>query len=83
MLVPNKHGASDNYRFGFQGQEMDNELKGEGNSYNFGERLLDTRIGRWWSTDNVEKPWLSTYQFASNNPINNVDPDGNDEIHFY
>jgi RHS repeat-associated protein len=83
MLVPNKHGASDNYRFGFQGQEMDNELKGDGNSYDFGERLLDPRVGRWASTDNVEKPWLSPYQFAANNPINNVDPDGNDEIHFY
>jgi hypothetical protein len=45
--------------------------------------LLDTRVGRWWSTDNVEKPWLSPYQFADNNPVNNVDADGNDEIHFY
>ncbi|PDS21705.1 hypothetical protein B0A78_13930 [Flavobacterium columnare NBRC 100251 = ATCC 23463] len=82
-LVPNRHSSSNQYRYGFNGKELDNELKGEGNSYDFGERLLDPRIGRWWSTDNVEKPWLSTYQFASNNPINNVDPDGNDEIHFY
>jgi hypothetical protein len=58
-------------------------LKGEGNSYDFGERLYDPRIGRWSSTDNVEKPWLSPYQFADNNPANNVDSDGNDEIHFF
>lgn len=83
MLVPTRHGSSDNYRYGFQGQEKDDEIKGEGNSYNFGERLLDPRVGRWWSTDNVEKPWLSPYQFAANNPLNNIDPDGNDEIHFY
>jgi RHS repeat-associated protein len=83
MLVPNRHGSSDSYRYGFQGQEKDDELKGEGNSYDFGERMLDPRIGRWSSTDNVDKPWLSPYQFAANNPVNNVDPDGNDEIHFY
>jgi RHS repeat-associated protein len=85
MLVPNRHGNSipNGYRYGFQGQEMDNELKGEGNSYDFGERILDPRIGRWSSTDNYLKPWLSPYQFASDNPVNNVDPDGNDEIHFF
>ncbi len=83
MLVPNRHGSSNSYRYGFQGQEKDDEIKGEGNSYDFGERLLDTRIGRWWSTDNVEKPWLSPYQFAGNDPANHIDPDGNDEIHFY
>lgn len=81
-LVPNRHEDSDKYRYGFQGQEMDNEIKGEGNSYDFGERILDPRVGRWWSTDNIEKPWLTPFQFAANNPVNNIDPDGNDEIHF-
>ncbi|MFL9843551.1 RHS repeat domain-containing protein [Flavobacterium rhizosphaerae] len=85
MLQPERHGSidKDGYRYGFQGQEQDDEVKGEGNSYDFGERLFDSRIGRWWSTDNYLKPWLTSYQFASNNPINNIDPDGNDEIHFY
>ena len=81
--MPNRHASSDSYRYGFNGKEKDDELKGEGNSYDFGERLLDTRVGRWWSTDNFEKPWLSPYQFAGNNPVNHIDPDGNDEIHFY
>ena len=83
MLVPNRHGSSNSYRYGFNGQEKDDEIKGEGNSLDFGERLFDPRVGRWWSTDNYLKPWLSPYQFASNNPVNNLDPDGNDEIHFY
>lgn len=83
MLVPNPDREPSDYRYGFQGQEKDDEIKGEGNSYDFGERLYDPRIGRWSSTDNIDKPWLSPYQFASNNPINNLDPDGNDEIHFY
>ena len=33
MLVPNRHGSSNSYRYGFQGQEKDDELKGEGNSF--------------------------------------------------
>ena len=52
--------------------EKDDEVKGEGNSLDFGERMLDTRIGRWFKTDKVNKPWLSPYQFADNNPVNNV-----------
>ncbi|TRX33779.1 hypothetical protein FNW52_14835, partial [Flavobacterium sp. ZT3R18] len=39
MLVPTRHGQSDSYRYGFQGQEMDNEIKGEGNSLNYTFRM--------------------------------------------
>ncbi|MDY8138497.1 DUF6443 domain-containing protein, partial [Aquimarina sp. 2201CG5-10] len=35
MLLPNRHGNTSDYRYGFQGQEMDNEVKGEGNSVNY------------------------------------------------
>jgi RHS repeat-associated protein len=83
MLVPNRHGSSNSYRYGFQGQEKDDEIKGEGNSYDFGARMLDPRVGRWFAHDKVNKPWLSPYQFGDNNPTNNIDSDGNDEIHFY
>ncbi|MEP4780045.1 MAG: 3-coathanger stack domain-containing protein, partial [Algibacter sp.] len=38
-LLPNRHGSTDDYRYGFQGQEMDNEVKGEGNSINFKFRM--------------------------------------------
>ena len=83
MVMPNRQGQSDNYRYGFQGQERDDEIKGDGNSYDFGERMYNPRIIRWSSLDKIRKPWLSQYQFSSNNPINYVDYDGNDEIHFY
>jgi hypothetical protein len=38
MLLNNRHGSvdSDANRYGFQGQERDDEIKGEGNSYDFG-----------------------------------------------
>jgi RHS repeat-associated protein len=78
MLVPNRHGSSESYRYGFQGQEKDDEVKGEGNSYDFGARMYDSRIGRWFSTDPKEVllPHFSTYAFSLNDPINVIDPDG-------
>ncbi len=82
MLVPNKQGTSRDYRFGFQGQEMDNELKGEGNSYDFGARMLDPRVGRWFARDPKEGkyPNLSPYNAFENNPVVFKDPDGEDAI---
>jgi len=63
------------YRFGFNGQEKDNEIYGEGNTYDFGARIYDVRIGRWFSIDplwckNVGK---SPYNFAENSPLRNID----------
>jgi RHS repeat-associated protein len=39
------------YRFGFNTQEKDEEIKGEGNSLNFSLRVYDPRLGRWLSLD--------------------------------
>lgn len=60
--------------------EKDDEIKGEGNSLNFGARIYDARIGRWLSTDPLEKkyPGLNPYHFTANNPILYVDKDGRD-----
>lgn len=43
MLLQKCHGSVDDYRYGFQGQEKDDEIKGEGNSpYAFSEnRVMD------------------------------------------
>jgi RHS repeat-associated protein len=61
--------SSLNYRFGFQGQEGDDEVKGEGNSYAFMYRIHDPRLGRFLSVDPLsgEYPWNSTYAFSENN----------------
>ena len=68
MLLPNRHGNSADYRYGFQGQEMDNEVKGEGNSVNFKFRMHDPRVGRFLSLDPLAKSyaWNSPYSFAMN-----------------
>ncbi|MEM0578781.1 RHS repeat domain-containing protein, partial [Flavobacterium polysaccharolyticum] len=70
-LVPNRHGSSGSYRYGFQGQEKDDELKGEGNSLNYTFRMHDPRVGRFFAVDPLasEFPHLTPYQFASNSPI--------------
>lgn len=71
-----------NYRFGFNGKQKDNEVKGLGNSLDFGARMYDSRLGRWLSTDPLEikYPFVSPYSFALNNPIIFIDPSGEDVI---
>ena len=61
MLQDARHGSKANYRYGFQGQEMDNEIKGEGNSVNYTFRMHDPRVGRFFAVDPLEKsyPWNS------------------------
>lgn len=72
-----KEGAGA-YRYGFNGQEKDNEVKGEGNSYDFKFRVYDPRIGRFLSIDPLTEsyPWNSPYAFAENRPVDGIDLEG-------
>lgn len=58
--------------------EKDNELKGFGNSLDFGARIYDSRLGRWLSLDPLatDAPSWTPYAFTLNNPIVFVDKDG-------
>ncbi len=69
---------SNRYMFGFNGMEKDNEVKGAGNSYDFGARIYDSRLGRWLSLDPFASslPSVSPYHFSNNSPIVFGDPDG-------
>jgi RHS repeat-associated protein len=84
MLVPKpgKVVTPNDYRYGFQGQEKDDELKGEGNSYDYDKRFYDPRIGRYFSLDPLRKdfPYETNYSFVSNNPIIYNDPTGEAKI---
>jgi len=66
------------YRYGFNGKEMDNEVSGDGNQYDYGFRIYNPRLGRFLSIDPLFKsyPWFTPYQFAANDPIRNIDIDG-------
>ena len=65
-------------RYLFQGQEMDDEVKGEGNSYTTEFRQYDPRLGRWMSLDPLMAnfPWQSPYCAFDNNPVFFSDPLG-------
>ena len=78
MLVPNRHGSSNAYRYGFQGQEKDDELKGEGNSLSYTFRMHDPRVGRFFAVDPLFKtyPWNSSYAFSENRVIDGVELEG-------
>ncbi|GEM_PF-3842633 len=80
MLMPGRHytagSSSLAYRYGMNGQEKDDEIYGNGNSYSAEFWQYDARIGRRWNIDPVVKPWESRYATFSNNPILFVDPNG-------
>jgi RHS repeat-associated protein len=79
MIMPGrKFSTANGYRYGFNGKEMDNEVKGEGAQYDYGFRIYDPRIGRFLSVDPLFQsfPWYTPYQFAGNKPIIAVDLDG-------
>jgi RHS repeat-associated protein len=70
------------YRYGFNGMEKDNEIKGQGNSYDFGARIYDSRLGRWLAVDPLigKYPKFSPYHFGYNNPLVTIDPNGEENI---
>jgi len=78
MLLPNRHANTGDYRYGFQGQEMDDEIKGEGNSINYKFRMHDPRVGRFLSLDPLSKsfPWNSPYVFGENRVIDGIELEG-------
>jgi len=76
--VPNRHGSSESYRYGFQGQEKDDEVKGEGNLVNYKYRMHDARVGRFFSVDPLfkEYPHNSVYAFSENRVIDGLELEG-------
>jgi RHS repeat-associated protein len=66
------------YRYGFQGQENDDEVKGGGNSVNYKYRMHDPRVGRFFAVDPLswKYPYYSPYQFSSNSPILAIELEG-------
>jgi RHS repeat-associated protein len=65
-------------RYGFQGQEMDNEIKGNGNSVNYKYRMHDPRLGRFFAVDPLayKYPYYSPYAFSGNRVIDAVEEEG-------
>jgi RHS repeat-associated protein len=66
-----KKNNAKNYRFGFQGQEGDDEIKGDGNSVNYSFRMHDPRLGRFFAVDPLSRQYASitVYSFSHNRVI--------------
>jgi RHS repeat-associated protein len=69
-------------RYGFNGKEKDDENNVAGGSYDFGERIYDSRLGKWLSVDPLQAkyPSESPYDFCLNSPNAFKDGDGRDAI---
>ena len=82
MTMENRYATGDNYRYGFQGQEKDDELKGSGNSVNYKYRMHDPRIGRFFAIDPLTKsyPWNSPYAFSENRVIDAIELEGLEKV---
>ena len=63
---------------GFNGMRKDNDVNGVGNSLDFGARIYDSRLGRWFSTDpaEMEFPAEAPYLFAGSSPLQFTDIGG-------
>jgi RHS repeat-associated protein len=60
------------------------EIYGGGNAYDYGERIYDPRLGRLLSIDPLidKYPELSSYQYANNSPVANIDLLGQQDYYY-
>ena len=70
-------GSTADYRYGFGGQEMDNEINNvTGSSYTAEYWQYDSRLGRRWNLDPKPNQSISPYATFANNPILFTDTKG-------
>ena len=81
--LPNRHEVGNEYCYGFNGMEKDDEVAGEGNSYTAEFWQYDSRLGRRWNIDPVVKEHESPYATFANNPIWFADPNRADTLDVY
>jgi len=78
MGMDGRTQSAGGYRWGFNGMEKYDDWQGEGNAYDFGARVYDSRLGRWMAVDPLAEqyPSFSPYISFLNNPLAFIDPDG-------
>ena len=70
--------VTDNYRYGFNGMEREDEVSGSQKNFTSYWRQYDSRLGNWFSVDPkaISTPWESPYTAMGGNPILRMDPFG-------
>ncbi len=81
LLVERNWQSTTTYKYGFNGKENVDDVYGNDVAVDFGARIYDGRLGRWFSVDPayIDFAFSSPFTFVSNNPIILVDPDGEKE----
>lgn len=85
MIMPgSSQSAGGGYRYGFNGMEKDDEVKGSGISLDFGARIYDSRLGQFLSLDPLsgQFPNESNYSSAGNSPIGMIDDEGKKKTYY-
>ena len=70
------NAKNDMQPYKYNGKELDR--KGGLDWYDYGARMYDATLGRFMKTDRFSEKYvsLSPYQYGANNPVNNVDING-------
>jgi RHS repeat-associated protein len=75
-IIPGRCFSTGDDSYGFQGQEKENDVVGEGLAYKY--RIHDARVGRFLSVDPLSDtyPFNSPYAFSENRVLDGIELEG-------
>ena len=73
-LLVDEHSSSEEMPYKFNGKELDSET----GLYYYGARYMNPRTSLWYGVDPLteENPSIGVYTYCADNPIRNIDSDG-------